>query len=235
MPKGSSGQEPRVRRESLESAPGYNGNDFPDNTKNHIVYNGGMTKDSDWDVSDEGEVMRDIRQKFGIGQKAAMDEYRGVRAFTDYYYTGIRQAQQNGETTGKYADWGTQVEKFIADGVASGHGWSGGTTYRGIAVDDDTLQGIMEVPIGTRINVQGGGSASWATDVRTSQGFAEMGRGGNHVVFVNLDHTQRGVSVAGFSSNGYGEHEVLCSKDNKYRKVGTYNAGNYVYVYVRND
>jgi len=229
-----SGQAERTRREDLSGAPGYGGNAFPDSTGNHIVYSGGMSSDWDYDVDDEDAVIRDIRERFGVGMKAAMDDYRGVRAFTDYYYSGIRDAQKNGDTDGRYAEWGRQAEKYIADGIKSGNGWNGGHTYRGIAVDDDTLQGLSRIGVGENVNIHNGGSASWATDVGTARDFSHNGSGNNHVVFVNMDTSQRGVSVAGISSNGFGEHEVLCSKDNQYKKVGQYSDGNYTYIYVRN-
>ena len=227
-----SGQTPRERRESLENAPGYNGNDFPDSTGNHIYYDGGMRSGDFW-VDDEDAVVADISRKFNLSSDVARSDYDGVAAFTDSYYSGIREAQKNGEASGKYADWGRQTEQFIRDGVIAGYGWKGGNTYRGIAVDDETLRGINEVPIGSEINIHNGGSASWATDVGTARSFSGNGYGNNHVIFVNLDRSQNGVSVAGISANGFDEHEVLCSKDNKYKKIGSYASGSYTYIYVR--
>ena len=230
-----SGQTFRERRESLENAPGYNGNDFPDSGANHIQYDIGNLPYGDVDYD---AAKRDVQKRFGVSEEDADRMVDGVAAFTGSPYSEIRDAQSKGDTTSWYGRMGKGAEDFIAAGVASGNGWNGGNTYRGIAVNDAAFDAITSMRSGSNIDIHLNGSASWATNVHTARDFASDNygvRGNNHMlVFVNLDASQNGVSVARISSSGEYEQEVLCSRGNKYKKVGDYSEGDYTYIYVRN-
>ena len=232
-----SGQAARQQRDDESNFPGVGGNKFPDTSASHVKYDGGRTESNPYGSVNHDAVKADIQRRFGVGAEEAEDMYDGVRAFTGAPYSEIRAAQKNGDTTSYYGRQGANAERFIEAGIKSGNGWKGGVTYRGVAVDDATLEGFSQIPNGSDVNIHLGGSASWATRVGVAQGFAEDNEYGpmtNKVVFVNMDSTQRGVSVAGISSSGYGEREVLCSKDAKFTKVGQRRMGEYTYIYVRN-
>ncbi len=236
MPKRGSGQEARMQRTSDADLPGVGSNAFPDTSSSHIKYAGGRDSDS-WSPVDSNAVISDISQKFGVSKEDAEEMYAGMRSFTGASYSTIRRAQMDGDTDSFAGQRGVSAEKFINAGIKAGYGWNGGTTYRGIAVDDDTLQGLSEIPTGGNVNIHLGGSASWATKVQVSRDFADdnaYGSSTNRVVFVNLDRNLKGVSVAGISSSGYGEREVLATKNANFKKVAQRDIDGYTYIYVRN-
>lgn len=210
------------------SFAGQNGNPWPpDASKNHLDYEGGASLGI-WNQFGGGV------KNGGVTSQQAKDMYSAVRDFTGSYSSAIRSAQQKGDTSSFYGKQGQEVENFIAAGIKSGNGWNGGATYRGIGgISDTALKNIQSMKAGDIIDCNLSAAASWSTNRSTSEGF---GSSYNHVTFVHLGKSQKGVSVKKISSVGY-ENEVLVSKDAKYKvaaivagPVGSYNSQTYVYV-----
>ena len=218
---------------SISNLPGINGNPWPpDADGNHLQYTGGG--------------VAGIRSQFGdtVSEQTAGEMYDAVRYFTGYGYGDVRDAQSSGATNSFAGVRGQRCEEFIAAGVASGNGWNGGPTYRGIEyISDDAFKAFSALQAGDTVDPNFGGTASWSTNKDIA--FAGFSGGKNSVVFVHAGSSQpMGVSVDRISSNS-GEMEVMVSKDSRYRvqHVETYagqggpdgvgiSGTNYLLVYV---
>lgn len=91
--------------------------------------------------------------------------------------------------------------------------WAGGRTYRGINVDDATLQKFKdEMNAGTPIDMLG--TSSWSTVRARSESFANRGTGNSLLFFTDAE--QNGTSIRYLSEFEH-EHEILCSKDARWK------------------
>lgn len=178
----------------------------------------------------------DLQAMLGVDRRTAEEMENAVKDFTGGGpYGEIREAQRLGLTSGRYAEEGRSLEEFIARANAAGKGWTGGTTYRGIQVDNTLYRKLMDKRVGDGVDINYGGTASWSTDRSHSEWFTNMGFGGNRVVFVHTNPTQKmGASAKHLGSSEW-ENELLVSKDAKFKVTGiaernTRSGITYIYV-----
>lgn len=219
----------KAQAETLSTLPGQNGNPWPPNVDSkHLDYDGGGGLGI-WNQFGGGV------QNGGVSNPTAKKMNTAVKSFTGSGYSSIRKAQQAGDTMSATGQKGVLCEQFIEAGIKSGNGWNGGPTYRGIGgLSDAAWNALRSKKPGEEIDCNFGATASWSTHRQTSEHF---GGSHNHITFVHLGSSQKGVSVDRISTC-MGENEVLVSKDARFRVVAVadpvslgYN-GSQTYIYV---
>ena len=223
-------QEPSATTSvDVSNLPGQNGNPWPPNADgSHIAYSegGGLAI---WTQLGGGVA------NGGVSSQTAKDMNAAVKAYTGSQYGLIRDAYIAGDTTSGYGKKATAVQAFIDKSIETGNGWTGGPTYRGIGgLSDSTWKSIVGLKPGESVDCNLSAPASWSTHRQTAEGF---GGSKNHITFVHLGSSQKGVSVDHISTCE-GENEVLVSGTAKFRVVavsptkhtGSWGSNTYVYV-----
>ncbi|MCM1168912.1 MAG: hypothetical protein NC324_03145 [Bacteroides sp.] len=121
---------------------------------------------------------------------------------------------KDGHTMDEIAKKAGYVEEFIKKSPK----WNGGTTFRGMAVDDKTLESFKNMlKNGGELDMRG--SSSWSTSESISEGYAldNSEKFPNMVIF-ECEKRQNGTSIS-HVSHFAGECEVLCSSKSRYRVV----------------
>ena len=121
---------------------------------------------------------------------------------------------KNGHSMEEIAKKAGYVEEFIKKSPK----WDGGTTYRGMAVDDKTLESFKNMlKTGEELDMRG--SSSWSTSEGIAAGYAldNLKKFPNMVIF-ECEKGQNGTSIVHISHFA-GEKEVLCSSKSRYRIV----------------
>ena len=220
----------------VEDLPGQNGNPWPpDAGVNHLAFEGGYPD----------AIMNQLGG--AVTHQESMEMMQAVYGFTGAVYGEIRAVQRGENPYESMWDKETKeslfagmkkeaedLEKFISKSIESGNGWNGGATYRGIGnISDAALKKLQSLKPGDSVDPNLGGTASWSTDRLLSAGF---GGQPNHVTFVHLGSSQKGVSVANIANYGSGEQEVLVSKDAKFKVTaivrGPIGESGQTYIYV---
>lgn len=107
--------------------------------------------------------------------------------------------------------------------------WNGGVTYRGIAVDNETLNSFLE-KMNAGDNIDMLGTASFSTHEKVARSFATHNTDWKKqlkVVF-RCNGRQNGTSILPFS-NYADEFEILCSKDSRWKILSSQKIDDYFY------
>lgn len=143
------------------------------------------------------------------GKKQAEKMARAAYTFTTGEYSKIRKFQQDGPPPNRIAA-SSNVEKFIKKSPK----WNGGTLYRGIGVDRETADTIVQ-------NCREGktmgmlGTSSWSSSKKVARMFARRQKADVKITFVTRGK-QNGTSVKYLSKYAF-QDEVLCSKDARWK------------------
>ena len=152
--------------------------------------------------------------------KADADKYfDAVYGFSFQWDFEIRHYQMGVKFKSKYGHKMTEIRQKaldIEEFIKKSPKWNGGTTYRGMAVDDQTLQAFKDA-MNNNQQIDMLGTASWSTNRSISEGFAHRNamNGLNNAIIFKTDKAQYGTSIR-HCSNFPQESEVLCSKDSRY-------------------
>lgn len=168
-------------------------------------------------TQDEARVMRDAVNHFTFQWDYEIRHYQTGAKFTSHHNHSMQDIARDAEACDKYIDMAPK--------------WNGGRTYRGIAVDDATMQKFKDAMTnGDEIDMLG--TSSWSTDEDTSAGFAKSnaGKGDKKLIFYT-DDPQYGTSITHLSHFNEKENEVLCSSKARWKIVsirpGTHNGIDY--------
>ena len=208
MPKRSSGQSPRVRRDGFDASSTGNW-DYNTSTQN---------QHNPWGSAE------DIKNQLGVSQEVAERLYGDVRAFTGTYSDDIREAQR-GES-----DWGTAIRmgKSCEELIDRSPKWNGAELTRGIhGLDADTMKAMTTV--GALVNCNYG-SASWTTYQPKAESFA--GHGARSLV-MHVSGPRRATSINGISEYKDIEYEVLGSMREAFECVRTEMHGDTMHAYYK--
>ena len=162
---------------------------------------------------DEARVMRDAVNHFTFQWDYEIRHYQTGAKFTSHHNHSMQDIARDAEACDKYIDMAPK--------------WNGGRTYRGIAVDDATLQKFKDAMTnGDEIDMLG--TSSWSTEKGTSAGFAKSNASdGDKTILFYTDDPQYGTSITHLSYFDDGENEVLCSSKARWKiisiKRGTHN------------
>lgn len=164
----------------------------------------------------------------GVSIDVAKELYGSVRNYSGSLYSSIRQAQRTGQGSASVLADAKNIETYIEHAPK----WAGGTTYRGIKLDEATVNALQ---VGDKIDVNLG-TASWSTSEHTARSFAGSGSPGpdkKSVVFVSQTQSN-GTSIKHISQYA-NENEVLVSKNTSYiiDSISTKPGSPYTYVYVK--
>lgn len=162
-----------------------------------------------------GETASDfIARLTGADDEAALQMEDAIDRYTSNIYEDIRDHQVNGGGSAGVKLWSRYIEEFIEAAPK----WNGGTTYRGMVVDDSTLAEFVEaVTSGHAIDMRG--TSSWTTKEKIAQDYSYLGAKGNKVIF-RCRGPQRGTSIKPISQVQV-EEEVIVSKDARWRVVSS--------------
>ena len=166
---------------------------------------------------DEARVMRDAVNHFTFQWDYEIRHYQTGAKFTSHHNHSMQDIARDAKACDKYIDMAPK--------------WNGGRTYRGIAVDDATMQKFKDAMTnGDEIDMLG--TSSWSTDEDTSAGFAKSnaGKDDKKLIFYT-DNPQYGTSITHLSHFNEKENEVLCSSKARWKivsiKPGTHNGIDY--------
>lgn len=164
----------------------------------------------------------------GVSVDVAKELHGSVRNYSGSSYAAIRQAQRTGKGSPQALKDAKNIETYIEHAPK----WAGGTTYRGIKLDETTVKALQ---VGDKIDVNLG-TASWSTAESTARSFSGggyAGAGKRSVVFVSPTQSQ-GTSIKHISYYS-GENEVLVSKKTQYiiDSISIKPGSPYTYVYVK--
>lgn len=171
-----------------------------------------------------------IRQATGASPQTAKSYQQAVEGFSYQWDYEIRYYQKNGTFAASHHGHSDDSVKKKAEDlenyIKAAPKWAGGTTYRGVSLNDADLKAIK---VGKPVNANNGGSASWSTNQYTAEGFSN-GKNPNRVVFISPTQS-KGTSIKHLSKFK-GENEVLTSKDSQYIVKKKYKKSNVTYVEV---
>lgn len=177
------------------------------------------------------EAIKQIQRDTGCSPTKAQEYWHAVRKYTGDHYSDIRKVQ-NGDTNFKPEHNLTigQIQKAAKDleeYIAHAPKWSGGATYRGMALSPSELKNLLnDLAKGKGNNF---GSASWSTDIAVTTDFIEDNLGTvstrfptenrNQKVILAIKKQKNATSVAHISRSP-SEMEVLASANNRYKFIG---------------
>lgn len=169
----------------------------------------------------------DTAAYLGVSVEQAKELYGSVNAYTGSQYKDMRAAQRGELDSEHYRRMASNLETYIDEAPK----WAGGTTYRGLNLDQETAATLLkDWNKGATIDINGG-TASWSTRLGVSENFADYYGKSAKLVF-SCKTQRRGTSVKHISQHSL-ENEVLVSKDVRYRVVGTPKSkGGYTYIEV---
>lgn len=166
---------------------------------------------------EEARGMRDAVNHFTYQWDYEIRHYQTGSKFTSHHNHSMKDIARDADACDKYIDMAPK--------------WNGGRTYRGIAVDDATLQKFKDAMTnGDEIDMLG--TSSWSTDKYTSAGFAKSNasKGDKKIIFYT-DDPQYGTSITHLSYFNENENEILCSSKARWKivsiKPGTHNGIDY--------
>lgn len=166
---------------------------------------------------DEARVMRDAVNHFTFQWDYEIRHYQTGAKFTSHHNHSMQDIARDAKACDKYIDMAPK--------------WNGGRTYRGIAVDDATMQKFKDAMTnGDEIDMLG--TSSWSTDEDTSAEFAKSNAGmDDKKLIFYTDNPQYGTSITHLSHFNEKENEVLCSSKARWKivsiKPGTHNGIDY--------
>lgn len=169
------------------------------------------------EIYDSGQQEQEIIKLTGCTAKEADDWREAVNGFSFQWDWEIRQYQtgntrftsHHGHTLQEVKKKAEDCEKFIKASPK----WNGGTTYRGINVDDNTLAKFRDAMANNK-EIDMLGTSSWSRYRSKSEGFAQ--RGTENALLFYTDDPQFGTSIR-YLSKFKDEHEILCSKDARWK------------------
>lgn len=188
------------------------------------------------------QAMVHIKNMTGCSDTDADRFYTAVRRFSEDWDYDIRQVQM-GNTTLK-CKHGRDINDVIAaaedieEFIRVSPKWAGGSTYRGMSLSPLELADTLDkLNAGTFHNF---GCASWSTDKKVSMKFSArhidedspaFGDKKTEAVVLVLKEQKRATSIRHIS-RVFGEHEVLASKECRYRFVSQKKARGITYIEV---
>lgn len=168
----------------------------------------------DEDTEELEELARKIRidymtKQLNISPKKAASYVDDIKWYTFELYEYVRAAQQGRSNDKESKRMGNNIDEFVAISPK----WAGGTTYRGININEvelNKLKGSHGKPITMY------GTSSWSVSKGTAHLFA---RGNNdiEVIFVCKNAQPQGTSISWLSAYGESEQEILVSSKAKWK------------------
>ena len=164
----------------------------------------------------------DLVQQTLSCSKAEADKYfKAVNGFTFLWDYDIRHYQMGVKFTSKYKHTMAEIKQKAIDVeefIKKSPKWDGGATYRGMAVDDKTMQAFRDAMKNNQ-QIDMLGTASWSTKRDISDKFAQKNKdpdkGLTNTILFKTTKAQYGTSIRHMSQFAH-EHEILCSKDSRY-------------------
>ena len=164
----------------------------------------------------------DLVQQTLSCSKAEADKYfEAVNDFTFNWYYDIRHYQMGVKFTSKYKHTMAEIKQKAIDVeefIKKSPKWDGGTTYRGMAVDDKTMQAFRDAMKNNQ-QIDMLGTASWSTKIDMADNFAQNNydpdKGLTNTILFKTTKAQYGTSIRHMAKWEH-EHEILCSKDSRY-------------------
>lgn len=193
------------------------------------------------DVSDAGGEVEFLKKTCNVDEATAKDYYDAVNGFSYGWDYEIREYQMgrgasidlnyNKHTLEAIKKKAEDIEKYIDASPK----WHGSETYRGMSVSTEQIERWKQcVQDDTKVDMQG--TASWSTNISTSEYFAgrNIGKTRNGEMLTEkalfiCKHPQYGTSIRPLSEF-YSEHEILCSKDCRW-KITAYKEENGYHVF----
>lgn len=157
----------------------------------------------------------------GVDYDTALHYRKGVEGFTFQWDYEIRKLQQGKKFNSKHGHTKAEVQEraqWVEEYLQVAPEWNGGTTYRGINIDDATLAPFKKV--GYVFDMLG--TSSWTTNEHNALAFANGKK--NSVIFECRSKQPRGTSIMGMSKY-HSEHEILCSQTAKWKVVSFQHEG----------
>lgn len=178
-------------------------------------------KKSEWDndLPPRGQITEHIGEDYiysyvanelRIDENTATTLTDSIMAFTDDYYTDIREFQRGGHIADE--NYIKSLSDNIEDYIKKAPRWNGGETFRGCTVSDDEFllykQGFIN---------EMGGTSSWSNVESISKDFANQNvtnERPNKIIF-HCDTQSKGTGIKHISVFEE-EYEVICSKESHY-------------------
>lgn len=163
-------------------------------------------------TSDE-EATEWVKANTNVPPDKLEDTVDAVRGFTGFSFHSIRAAQRN-NTDGYDAERGALIEDYIKQAPQ----WDNSKDlHRGVKMEEnDVKQLLKDIKAGKPIDVNHSGTASWSTKYDVAESFAYTS---SYVPVIFRTKKMKNATTVMHISKHPDEHEVLSSKDNRFKAV----------------
>ena len=155
-----------------------------------------------------------MKENTNVPSEKLSDTAKAVRAFTSTGFWSIREAQLNNNTWSPAGERGVLIEDYIKQAPQ----WNNSKDlHRGVKLEKDEIQNILnDIKAGKAIDVNHSGTASWSTKYDVAEGFAYTS---SMVPVIFRAKKMKNATTVMHISKHPDEHEVLSSKDNRFKAV----------------